>query len=191
MKTMVRSTLVAIALCAGIAGEARAQGYISPLLGFNFGGDANCPDITGCEAKRLNVGVALGVTGNVFGFEEEFAYAKDFFGSVAGLESSVLTLTSNLLIIPKVGPIRPYGLIGAGLIKSHIELTPNSLLTATNNKFGWTIGGGVMVTVAPHIALRGDLRYFHSFSDATFLGIPLDGETLDFGRASGALVVRF
>jgi hypothetical protein len=24
------------------------------------------------------------VTGNVLGFEEEFAYAKDFFGSVSG-----------------------------------------------------------------------------------------------------------
>ena len=84
MKTMVRSTLVAIALCAGVAGKADAPGYISPLLGFNFGGDANCPRITGCEDKRLNAGVALGVMGSVFGFEEEFAYAKDFFGSVSG-----------------------------------------------------------------------------------------------------------
>ena len=98
---------------------------------------------------------------------------------------------STLLIVPNAGPIRPYGLIGAGLIKSHVEFTPNSLLTATNNKFGWAIGGGGIVTVAPHIAVRGDLRYFHSFSDATFLGIPLDGETLDFGRASGALVIKF
>ena len=173
------------------ASDLHAQGFISPLVGFNFGGDSGCPSISDCEDKRINAGVAFGSLGTILGFETEIGYAKDFFGSAPGFESSVLTLMTNVLIIPNIGPIRPYGLIGAGLIKSHIELTPNSLLTSTNNKFGWNVGGGLMVTVAPHVALRGDVRYFHSFSDATFLGIPLDGQVLNFGRAAGALVLRF
>ncbi len=94
----------------GWAATSRAQGFISPLIGFNFGGDANCPNITGCEEKRLNFGVSLGKMGSVFGFEEEFAYAKDFFGSAPTLNSSVLTVMSNVMLVPKYRtdpPLRP------------------------------------------------------------------------------------
>jgi hypothetical protein len=42
---------LAFLLLAGWAGTADAQGYISPLIGFNFGGDANCPQITNCQDK--------------------------------------------------------------------------------------------------------------------------------------------
>ena len=72
--------------------------------------------MTDCEDKRLNAGVTLGAMGNVFGFEEEFAYAKDFFGSAPGLSSSVLTVMSNVMLIPNVGPVRPYALAG---LRSH------------------------------------------------------------------------
>jgi hypothetical protein len=96
MRTTVRRTLtgffVALTLWLGPTREARAQGFISPFAGYDFGGDASCPEVTNCEDKRLNAGVALGAMGNVFGFEEEFAYAKDFFGSAPGLSSSVLTV---------------------------------------------------------------------------------------------------
>src|SRR5262245_17746764 len=64
-------SVLAFFLAMGWAASARAQGFISPLIGFNFGGDANCPAITGCEDKRLNFGVSLGKMGSVFGFEEE------------------------------------------------------------------------------------------------------------------------
>ena len=132
------------------------------------------------------------MTGDVFGFEEEFAYAKDFFGTAPGLSSSVVTVMSNAMFIPKVGPVRPYFLAGLGLIKTHVEsLDPANLFTSENNNFGWDVGGGVMITVAPHIAVRGDLRYFHSFQDLTVVLVTLTGEKLDFGRASAAVVFRF
>jgi opacity protein-like surface antigen len=184
--------LLAFILSAGWAGTARAQGYISPLIGFNFGGDANCPQITGCEEKRLNYGVGLGKMGNVFGFEEEFAYAKDFFGSAPtlGLESSVLTVMSNAMFVPNIGPIRPYALVGLGLIKTHVALNPTSLLTTDNNNFGWDIGGGVIIGGA-HIGVRGDIRYFHSFQDQTIAGFVLSNPQLNFGRASAALMLMF
>jgi len=196
MRVQVRR-LAVVLTCAwmfviGGAHEAAAQGFISPLIGYNFGGNSNCQQVTGCEDKRLNVGVGLGVAGDVLGFEEEFAYAKDFFGSAPGMSSSVLTLMTNALLIPNVGPIRPYALLGVGLIKTHVEFTPSSVLTSTNNNFGWNIGGGVMVAMAPHVGLRGDIRYFHAFQDnTTVLGIPIAGDKFDFGRASGALVLRF
>ena len=182
--------LLAFIVLAGWASTARAQAYIAPLIGFNFGGDANCPQITGCEEKRLNFGIGLGKMGNVFGFEEEFAYAKDFFGSAPTLNSSVLTVMSNAMFVPNIGPIRPYALAGLGLIKTHVELNPTSLLTTTNNNFGWDIGGGVIIGGA-HIGVRGDIRYFHSFQDQTIAGFALSNPQLNFGRASAALMLMF
>src|SRR5215831_133294 len=124
--------------------RAHAEGFISPLIGFNFGGDASCQSASNCEDKRLNFGVGLGAMNAVVGFEEEFAYARDFFGVQPGLQnSSVLTLMSNFMIVPKIGPVRPYVLAGVGLIKTHTEFTTAALLSTDNNNFGWDIGGGV------------------------------------------------
>ena len=183
--------VLAFVLSMGWAATSRAQGYISPFIGFNFGGDANCPQITGCEQKRLNFGLGLGKMGSVFGFEEEFAYAKDFFGTAPTLtSSSVLTVMSNVMLVPKIGPIRPYALVGVGLIKTKVELTAVSLLTTNNNNFGWDIGGGVIIG-GEHIGVRGDIRYFHSFQDQTIAGFVLSSPKLNFGRASAALMLMF
>jgi opacity protein-like surface antigen len=185
-------TAAAILLTLMVPALARAEGFISPLIGFNFGGDANCPNVTGCEDKRLNFGVGLGAMNAVLGFEEEFAYARDFFGTAPGLKSSVLTLMSNVMVAPKVGPVRPYFLAGLGLIKTRVDFTTTTLLSTDNNNFGWDIGGGVMITVVPHVAIRGDIRYFHSFQDMGVVGFTLGGGSkLDFGRAAAALMFTF
>ncbi len=95
---------------------------MSPIVGYNYGGDSGCPNVTGCEDKNLNLGIAIGNYGDLFGLEEEFAYAKDFYGDVAAYESSVVTLMTNVLLSPDVGRIKPYGLVGIGLIKSNVRV---------------------------------------------------------------------
>ena len=61
-------------------------------IGFDFGGDSGCPNVTNCENKKLNAGVAFGAMGPVLGFEEELGYAKIF------LEQHLIsTRTSSLL----------------------------------------------------------------------------------------------
>jgi opacity protein-like surface antigen len=170
---------------------ADAQGFVSPLIGYNFGGDAGCPEITDCEDKNLNLGVSVGSLGNVFGTELEFAYAKDFFGDTPGVSSNVLTVMGNVMVAPRFGIVQPYGVAGLGLIRTKVELTTSSLLDNSNNNFGWDIGGGLIVFVAPHVGVRGDIRYFHAFQDLEVAGISLDQTKLDFGRAAGALVFRF
>lgn len=187
---LIAFTVIACTIAA--PRHARAEGFISPFVGFNFSGDANCPAINGCQDKRLNFGVALGARGNVFGFEEEFAYARDFFGLAPNLKSSVLTIMSNAMLAPKVGPVRPYFLVGLGLIKTHVDFTTTSLLTTDNNNFGWDVGGGVRVSIAPHIGVRGDIRYFHAFQDLGFVGFALGtGTQIDFGRAAAAIDFTF
>lgn len=167
----------------GSAEQARAQGFIVPFAGYNFGGDAQCPEITDCDDKRLNAGIALGRMGAIFGFEEEFAYTSDFFGSAPGLSSSVLTVMSSMMITPQLRPIRPYFALGVGLIRTNVELNAASLLGGGQNNFGWNIGGGVIIG-SKHIGLRGDIRFIHAFDDFELLGIPLSDTDLDFGRAS-------
>jgi opacity protein-like surface antigen len=191
--TATRASIVALAvlLLAGAAAPARAEGFISPYIGYNFGGDAGCPTILNCEDKRINFGAGLGVLGGGFGFEEDIAYAQDFFGTAPGLDSSVLTVMSNLMIAPKIGPVRPYVLGGVGLIKTRVSLTPGSVFSTDNNNFGWDIGGGVMVFFGEHVGVRGDIRYIHAFQDLTLLGFTLSDTKLDFGRASGGIVLKF
>jgi opacity protein-like surface antigen len=171
--------------------QAEAQGFISPLLGYDFGGDSGCPEITGCEEKKLNFGVGLGSLGSVLGGELDLSYAKNFFGDAPGYSSSVLTVMGNILLAPKFGPVRPYGSGGVGLIKSNVDFTPTSLLDSSNNDFGWNIGGGLMIFVGDRIGIRGDIRHFHSFQDLEILGFSLSDTKLDFGRASAALIFKF
>jgi opacity protein-like surface antigen len=192
--SIVRRRLLLSVLAIGfltIATTARAQGFISPLIGYDFGGDAKCPVIADCEEERLNIGVGFGTMGSFLGFEEEIAYAPDFFGGFTEVSSSVLTVMSNLMIVPKIGPVRPYALAGIGLMKSHMELTTGSLLSTSNNSFGWDVGGGLMVLFGGHFGVRGDLRYFHSFEDVDVLGFTLENAKLNFGRASAGVVFTF
>ena len=72
MQTRLQSVVLCTALVVltlGLPRTGHAQGFVSPLIGYDFGGDSGCPEITGCEDKKLNVGVGLGTLGAVFGFE--------------------------------------------------------------------------------------------------------------------------
>ena len=172
-------------------GAALAQGFVSPLIGYDFGGDSGCPQATGCDDKNLNIGVSVGSLGAVFGTELEFAHARDFFGDIPGVSSSVLTLMGNAMLAPRFGPVRPYGLMGLGLIKTRVEFSAVGLLETDNNHLGWDAGGGLMIFLGSRVGVRGDIRYFHAFQDLEILGLSLGETKLDFGRVAGALVLTF
>src|SRR6188474_1346858 len=169
------SAILTIGVLALTSAPASAQGFISPFIGFNYGGDSGCPTATNCEDKHSNFGVSGGKLGAIGGGEFEFGYAKNFFGDAPGVDTSVLTLMGNVIIGPKFGFIRPFVLGGVGLIKSHVELTTGSLLDSSNN-FGWDIGGGVMIMFGDHVGVRGDVRRFQSFQNQTILGFSLADE---------------
>lgn len=175
---------------AATATNAHAQGFVSPLIGFDFGGDSGCPTASDCEEKSSNIGVAFGSLGTV-GYEGELAYARSFFGETPNTSSNVLTFMNNLLIAPKIGPVRPYFLFGVGLIKTRVEFTAPGLLEMSNNNFGWDVGGGVMVFFGEHIGVRGDLRRFKSFQQESILGFSFGDEKLTFNRAAAGVVFAF
>jgi opacity protein-like surface antigen len=187
-----RAAMVA-ALLACAAPEARAQGFFNPFFGYDYGGDSLCHTFTGCEQKKLNVGFSFGKLGKAGGFEEEIAWAKDFFGGTeSGADSNVLTIMSNFMIAPKIGPVRPYGLFGVGLMKAHVDLSPVNIVSFSNNSFGWDLGGGVMVMFGEHVGIRGDIRHFNSFQEMNLLGLSLGSDTkLGFGRAAVGLMLQY
>jgi hypothetical protein len=179
--------LLAATFLALTAAPVRAQGFITPFLGFNAGGDsAHCESLTNCETARANFGVAVGAMGPVVGFEEDLSYAKNFFGDAPGTSNSVLSLMSNLLVGVGAGPVRPYVVGGVGLIRPHVSTVSFS---ADNNTFGYDIGGGVNGYFSEHVGLRGDVRHFHSFQDLNVL--IFTGEKLGFWRASLGLSFKF
>lgn len=195
-RTLSRSaivlTLCVFGLLLAAPSDARAQGFVSGLVGYNFSGNSGCPTASNCEDKHNNWGGAVGVLG-IIGFEEELAYANNFFGKFPTGKNSVLTLMSNVMVAPSIGPVNPYVLGGVGLMRAHTDFTPTAIATSfSDNQFAWDVGGGIFVFFG-HVGVRGDLRHFHSFQDATlpFLGTTLSGEKIDFARLSGSIVVKF
>ena len=191
-RELIRTLSVVVLFASLLAPRAaHAQAFVSPLIGYDFGGDSGCPQVTGCEDKNLNIGVSVGSLGSVLGSELEFGYAKNFFGDIPGGSSSVLTLMGNLMLAPRFAVVQPYALVGLGLIKTNVELTVPSVLESDHNHFGWDVGGGLIIFLSQNVGLRGDLRHFHAFQDLEVLGIGIGNTKLDFSRIAGGVVFRF
>jgi hypothetical protein len=176
----------------GIPRDAAAQGFISPFIGYNFSGNAGCPQITNCNDKRTDWGVSFGALGSIVGFEAEFGYTKNFFGESVGQTSNVLTFMGNFMLAPKIGPVQPYGLVGVGLIRTAVEAT--AINSSDTNQAGWDGGGGMMIFFGENFGIRGDVRYFRSFQLLDFANFPNIGfnqTKLNYGRVSGAAVFKF
>jgi opacity protein-like surface antigen len=170
--------------------QSAAQAFVNPFIGYNFSGDAGCPEILDCEDKALNWGVALGAVGAIVGGEIEFGYSPDFFGETSTTETNVLTIMGNFLLAPRFGPIQPYGLAGLGMIRSSVD---GVVTSEDESDFGYDVGGGLMVFFGSHFGIRGDVRYFRSFNALDLIGLENlgDEEKLDFGRVSGGVIIRF
>src|SRR5262245_43471252 len=185
--------VLAALIFVGSASRANAQGFVSPFFGYNFGGDAGCKEITNCDDKHANYGVAFGALGSVVGFEAEFGHTSDFLGESRTQSTNVLTFMANLMLAPKFGPVQPYGVGGVGLMRTSVESAGQD---DDENQIAWDIGGGVIGFFSPHVGLRGDVRYFHSFQVldlSKFPNVPIrdPGTKLDFGRFSLAVVFKF
>jgi hypothetical protein len=162
---------------------ARAEGYVIPWAGVNFGSDQ-------AEGKKT-FGVSAGFMGaGVAGLEFDFGYSPNFFGE--SVTNHALTVMGNVIIGVPVGGtrglgIRPYVTGGVGIIRSNVNggVTSNT----TTNAAGFNVGFGAMGYFSDHIGLRGDVRYFRDFQDN--LRNPfIDVGTFHFWRGSIGLVLR-
>jgi hypothetical protein len=173
--------LTAIAIAASAA-PARADGFLSPWIGVNFGGDT--------VDKSTTWGGSLGFMGTKAGFELDFGYTPDFFSDdEVDVDDKVVTFMGNLLIGGRRGGFSPYFAVGGGLIRTNITVIDDVVdLEAAKNSFGGNVGGGFFAG-GDSITVRADVRYFRAFDfDGFDFGDALDldfiDDTLGFWRAT-------
>jgi opacity protein-like surface antigen len=189
------SALVVFAITLAVPAAARAQGYFVPNIGYDFGGSAgDCPSLfTDCGGKRVSYGVTFGaLVGGIIGFEEDIAYAPDFFGSGPSFgTNNVLTAMTNLVIAIPAGPVRPYVTGGVGLVRTRLDvLATPPVPSVSDNAFGYDFGGGVMIFLPHHCGIRGELRYLRSINDISFSGFSFSSTNLNFARATIGFVLH-
>lgn len=168
--------------------QARAEGYVSPWAGVNFGND----QAEGKMAFGLNAGY---MGAGIIGGELDFGFAPNFYGE--SVDNHVMTVMGNLIIgIPVGGTsgpgFRPYVTGGLGAIRTSIDSGVSGVDRFTTNDLGFNVGAGVMGYLSDHFGLRGDVRYFRTLnndSDDSDL-IDVDLGSFDFWRASIGIVIR-
>ena len=177
----MRVVRILVLACAGMTAmtvPAAAQGYFTPYVGYNFGGDSvNCVSLRNCDERRTNLGISFGKTGRLIGTEQDIGFAPNFFGDTPDGSNSMFTAMTNLLFIAPLGPVRPYGVLGIGLIRPRGK-----------NAFGYDIGAGANVFFTRRFGLRGDVRRMRSLQNVTLF--VFSGDKLEFWRASLGLTFR-
>ena len=192
---VIAAALVAVTLSAV---PARADILFIPFFGVNFGGDSGKEFSEAFDTSQYNWGASIAfMGGGVFGFEGDFGFSPDFYGKTEAGGSSAFTATGNLVLgIPFGGQqgfgVRPYGLIGAGLLKSASDFG-DALTDIDESTVTWSAGGGVLVFFGSSAGIRFDVRYFRTFDDLEILGLPIAQSPgkVDFTRGSLGLVLRF
>jgi len=136
--------------------------------------------------------VSFGRVGWLFGIEGDIGYAPDFFGESETFgTNSLLTAMGNLIVNVPAGPVRPFVTGGIGLVRTRLDLIGTSNAGVDTNDLGYNFGGGVMVFLPAHLGIRGDIRYFRTFSD---ISIPvlgdIDNKSIRFTRITVGLVIH-
>jgi opacity protein-like surface antigen len=151
------------------------QDAIIPFIGVNGGGslfgDLNVTEDLSSSPKSYGASLLFWGPGLLAG-ELDFGYNPDFYEGLdivaPTASSNMLTLTLNFVIGPTffVGDnmrIRPYGLVGGGLMRSEISdfIAISPLSTSDRRNQGVVdIAGGVYFYPIKRIGIRGDVRYF-------------------------------
>ena len=180
MNRLMASVLTAAALLAAPA-VATADGFLSPFIGVNFGGNTS--------DKSTVCGGALGFMGQKSGFEIDFGYTSEFFGDdTFDVNGKVVTLMGNVILGGKRGGFSPYVAFGGGLIRTKIDAIDDVLdVEASKNNFGGDVGVGFFAG-GKSLTLRADVRYFRAFNFDDGIDFDLDlgiiDDTLGFWRGT-------
>ena len=193
MRLVARTvTLGALLAMLAIPATARAEGYVNPYIGTNFGNNSG--------NGRAAFGVSGGYMGaGAVGAEVDAGWHPSFFGNQGDYGSNyVFDLMGNLIIGAPIGGthgwgVRPYGTIGVGLIRSQYSVgpaaTPAGSVLVHNNDVGMNIGAGVMGFANNHVGVRGDVRYFRNFDDNSVIH-DINFGAMHFWRASFGILLR-
>jgi opacity protein-like surface antigen len=187
MKRVVKFCVLAAVLAVGVPASARAEGYVSPWAGVQFGSDV----ANGRGGFGVNAG---GMGAGIIGGEVSFGFSPSFFGSQNDFgNNTVLDLMGNVIVgVPvggtRGGGFRPYVTGGMGLIRTQIDGGNVFNVASSGNHFGYNLGGGVMGFFSNHVGARGELRYLRTLDGDVVNGLDLGG--FHFWRFSAGVVIR-
>ncbi len=141
--------------------------YIAFYYGVNFGGDlfAAGPFESFDLENPKALGIAVGFLGaGLFSGELDFSYSPEFFGPEETVsDNNLMSLTLSLVMNPTIRfgsqKIRPYLLVGGGLMRTRIE-DFDVFGADVRNQGVVDVGGGLQYYFHPRVGLRGDLRFF-------------------------------
>ena len=189
----------ALLICAGLATEARADGFVSPFLAVNFGGDAGGTFNNNVrDRNRATFGANVGfMGGGIFGVELDVAYTKNFYGEGAVVgDNSLLTVMPAVIVgIPVGGQqglgIRPYATAGVGMIRRDLSISGFDVFDGSD--LAYSLGFGVMGYFSNHVGLRADYKFFRNFEvdEVGLTNIDFHRGTFDFSRAAIGVLFRF
>jgi hypothetical protein len=162
---MKRCAVLGLGVCVLLAAsaiDARAQmtmgtfkGYLTGHVGVVAGGDVT--------NERVTAGASMAVhETNGWGAEVDFGRSTD-----VDANHQQLDLTSyfvNAAMIKPSGLVRPFGLVGAGIMQIDGCVSPCGGSPRTYD-LGLSVGGGTFLVINDLAALRADARYFFSSSD--------------------------
>jgi opacity protein-like surface antigen len=190
MRIITKARLLWTAVVILVPVPVLADGYVTPWVGYNV--------TSKHDHGRGAFGAVAGYMGaGVFGFEADFEYTPDFFGTRRefGSNNAISAMGNFILGVPIGGThgagVRPFVSGGAGLMRTHHE--GGALLDAsrTTNAFGYNIGAGMMGFFSQHIGLRGDVRYTRSLDDTDRgSGVDVDQGRLRYWRVSAGVTFR-
>jgi hypothetical protein len=191
---MSRRGALAIAAALFLPAPVSAEWRLAPIAGTTVRTETGFVDLDGTAPRRhLVFGVSLtGLSSGLFGLEVEATLVPSVFTGHQLVDSSrVLTGSASLVVAsPRtVWRIRPYAVLGAGLVRSTSSDAAN-LLPISSTQPGVHLGGGVWVPVAERVALRGDVRFLRTTTgdDSAFA---VHGAFIEMGRITGGVAVIF
>jgi len=198
-KSLIAASLFIITLAA--PSPVAADWLFTPFIGSTFGGSADIgiglPTSKNDFERKLNWGASLS-GGSIVGFEADFSYSPNFFGTsstssgVSFLgDGNVTTLTGNLRLAVPAGPIRPYAVGGVGLIRSKVDDPQQFFSSPSASDFGMDIGGGLDAFFSHSVGIRGDFRYFRSFQSSDSSAVDLTLGSFHFWRGVVGVTFKF
>ena len=170
--------------------EVMAEGIFSTWFGTT---SASLSDTTN-RRNKPTFGASLGSFGTIAGFEVDLGLMPNFFGDAEVVGSNnLMTFTANLLVGPSLGRVRPYGIVGAGLLRTS-DAGINDQPNVRSNNIGINAGGGAIAYLTDSIGIRGDIRMFRSTGDneESFVDVlDLELGSFSFWRIYIGLSMRF
>lgn len=195
-----RATFIWLTLVV-LAAPASAQDIFAvPYAGVKFGGDTSIVDLEIAAGRAsFALGGSVSVLGDGWlGYEADFGYMPGFFENDDSLPlikpgSYVLDLTGSVILtLPDAvtrGGLRPYAIVGIGLINAHAQdFLEIFLVRRTVPAFKIGVGAQALL-LTNNVGIRFDLRHVRSFTgdDGSLARV---GRRISYSRFTIGLLLR-